>query len=171
MLEFAINSDEPYFIRYPRGNEGIDLDREINIELGKGEIIKEGKDITIIAIGKMVSRALEVSNILKMQNIDLEVINARFLKPLDKDLIIESANKTKKIITIEDNSMEVGLGTEVIKIINESKLKNIEIKLMGYKNDFIRHGEVKELEELYNLDVNSIVNIILKDNKKVQSII
>ena len=107
MLEYAVNLEKPVAIRYPRGGEGsIKFEKIKDLSLGKAEVLKEGKDLTIIAIGKMVSRAIEVSNLLKENGIDAEVINARFLKPLDKDCILKSCEKTKKVITIEDGILE-----------------------------------------------------------------
>ena len=110
MLEYAINLNRPVAIRYPRGGEeNTKFNKCEDINLGKAEIIKEGTDITIIAIGKMNERAIEVSNLLNKKNIDAEVINARFLKPLDKKTIIQSIEKTKKVVTIEDGILKGGL--------------------------------------------------------------
>lgn len=110
MLEFSIKLDKPASIRYPRGGEGsIKFDKCEDINLGKAEIIEQGKDITIVAIGKMVERAIEVSRLLKDDGIDAEIINARFLKPFDKETLIKSATKTKRVITIEDGILEGGL--------------------------------------------------------------
>ncbi len=107
MLEFAVNLNRPVAIRYPKGGEGsIKFSNCDNIKLGKAEIIKEGKDITIIAIGKMVERAVEVSNLLEEKNMQAEIINARFLKPLDNETILNSIKKTKKVITIEDRNFK-----------------------------------------------------------------
>jgi 1-deoxy-D-xylulose-5-phosphate synthase len=161
MLEFAINLKKPVAIRYPRGGEGnIKFDKCEKIELGKAEVLKEGKDITIIAIGKMVERAIEVSNSLKEKNIDAEVINARFIKPLDKDTILKSCEKTKKVITIEDGILNGGLGSKVIEAINNSNLKDIKVKAFGYDDCFVKHGSIKELEKEYKLDAESILNSI-----------
>lgn len=110
MLEFGINLNKPVAIRYPRGGEGKIEFKECNdVELGKAEIVKKGTDITIVAIGKMVERAFEVSELLQKENIDAEIINARFLKPLDKETILKSVEKTKKVITIEDGVLKGGL--------------------------------------------------------------
>ncbi len=110
MLEFAVNLDKPVVIRYPRGGEGLNkFEQHTNIEFGKSEIVKEGKDLTIVAIGKMVEKAKEVAELLKKDNIDAEIINARFLKPLDKEAILKSIEKTKNIATIEDGLIEGGL--------------------------------------------------------------
>lgn len=110
MLEFSINLNKPTAIRYPRGGEGnIKFEKCEEIFLGKAEILQEGKDITIVAIGKMLERATEVSNLLKRQKINAEVINARFLKPFDEETILKSLSKTKKVITIEDGILKGGL--------------------------------------------------------------
>ena len=91
MLEFAASLNKPVVIRYPRGGESkVKFNSHNKIEYGKCEIIKKGQDLTIISIGKMVSRAVEVSNLLKEKNINAEIINARFLKPLDEKEIISS---------------------------------------------------------------------------------
>lgn len=157
MLEFSINLNMPVTIRYPRGGEGkIKFESCGKIELGKAEIIREGNDLTIIAIGKMVDRAVEVANLLKNDNIDVEIINARFLKPLDEEKIIKSIEKTKKVITIEDGTIKGGLGTAVIELINNSNLNDIKVKIFGYNDCFVKHGKVNELEEQFGLSANSI---------------
>ena len=109
MLEFAVNLNKPVIIRYPRGGEEGSFKQHNDIELGKSEIIKEGKDLSIIAIGKMVERGQTVAEILAKKNIDAEIVNARFLKPLDKETILKSVEKTKNAVTIEDGLMEGGL--------------------------------------------------------------
>ena len=109
MLEFAINLNKPVVIRYPRGGEKENFELHNNIELGRAEVIKEGKDLTIVAIGKMVERAKAIEELLAKENIDAEIINARFLKPLDKETILKSVEKTKNVVTIEDGLIEGGL--------------------------------------------------------------
>lgn len=157
MLEFAVNLNEPVVIRYPRGCEGkIKFDKCDDIKLGKAEVIKKGKDLTIMAIGKMVERAVEVSDILKEQNIDCEIINARFVKPLDYNTIERSIRKTKNVITIEDGILKGGLGSSVMEFINEYKIEDVFVKMYGYDDVFVQHGSVEELEKLYGLDAKSI---------------
>lgn len=157
MLEFAVNLNEPVVIRYPRGCEGkIKFDKCDDIKLGKAEVIKKGKDLTIVAIGKMVERAVEVSDILKEQNIDCEIINARFVKPLDYNTIERSIRKTKNVITIEDGILKGGLGSSVMEFINEYKIEDVFVKMYGYDDVFVQHGSVEELENLYGLDAKSI---------------
>ena len=157
MLEFAVNLNEPVVIRYPRGCEGkIKFDKCDDIKLGKAEVIKKGKDLTIVAIGKMVERAVEVSDILKEQSIDCEIINARFAKPLDYNTIEMSIRKTKNVITIEDGILKGGLGSSVMEFINEYKIEDVFVKMYGYDDVFVQHGSVEELEKLYGLDAKSI---------------
>lgn len=111
-------------IRYPRGGDGkIKFDIHEPLEGHKAEVIKTGYDLTIIAIGKMVERAVEVSNILEAQGISTEVINARFLKPIDKETVLRSIDKTKNVITIEDNIIKGGLGSAVEELMSDENLE------------------------------------------------
>ena len=167
MLEYAINLNKPVAIRYPRGGEGkIKFNKCEDISLEKAEVIKEGENLSIIAIGKMVERAVEVAQILEKENIDAEIINARFLKPLDKQTILKSAEKTKNIITIEDGIIKGGLGTAVVQCINDSNLQNIKVKTFGYNDIFVKHGNIEEIEKENKLDASSIAEFI-KTNKKI----
>ena len=157
MLEFATKLNEPVAIRYPRGGEGTyKFEKHEPIVKGKAELLKEGKDITIIAIGKMVDRAMEVSKILEENNIEAEVINARFLKPIDEETIIKSITKTRNVITIEDNIIEGGLGTVVSELIIKDNLTDIKMKKFGYPDEFIKHATPSEIEKKYGLDAETI---------------
>lgn len=157
MLEFAVEIGKPVVIRYPRGGEGKKkFEEHSKIELGKAEIIKQGKDISIIAIGKTVERALKVSKMLEKDNIEAEVINARFLKPLDKETIKKSIEKTKKVITIEDGTIVNGLATATKELIIEENIKDVEMKNYSYPDKFVEHGNVDELEKLYKQDAEFI---------------
>ena len=169
MLEFAVNYNGPVLIRYPRGGEGKNkFDICPRIELGKAEIIssmqqleqqenkginnvenaeENAKAITIVAIGKMVDRTVEVANLLEKQKIKVEIINVRFLKPLDKELILSSIKKTNNIVTIEDGILNGGLYTAVLDAINKSNLENIKVIPFGYDDCFVTHGSTEELEK------------------------
>ena len=159
MLEFAVKLNKPVVIRYPRGGEEkTKLEKHEELKLGKAEILKEGKDITIVAIGKRVAKAMEMAEKLKQNEIDAEVINARFLKPLDKEIIKTSIEKTKNVITMEDGTEINGLGTAVEELIVEENLQNIKFKKYAWPDEFIRHGSVEELEKIY-CDFDSILEI------------
>ena len=151
MLEYAITLNLPVVIRYPRGGESekVKFEKHEEINRGKAEILKEGKDISIIAIGKMVVKGMEIAQELEKQGKSVELINARFLKPFDKETIIETITKTKNVITIEDASIVGGLATKVKEVIAENKLENVELKCYAYPDKFIEAGNVAELEEKY----------------------
>ena len=158
MLKFAVELKKPVIIRYPRGGEdnNIKFEKHEKIELGKAEVLKESQDnnaVTIIAIGKMVARAIKKANQLKKeQGIEAEVINVRFLKPLDSTTIIKSIQKTKKVITIEDGTVINGLATAVKELIVDNNLQNVKFKAYAYPDKFIQHGTVDELEEIYGFN-------------------
>lgn len=159
MLEYSINLNSPVAIRYPRGGEGnVKFEKCQDIKLGKAEVIKKGRDLTIIAIGKMVERAAQVAQLLQQDDINAEVINARFLKPLDKETILKSVQKTRKVVTIEDGILKGGLGSAVIECINNSNLEDIKVKTFGYDDCFVKHGKVEEIEKKYGLDVEKLTS-------------
>lgn len=151
MLEFAVNLKKPVIIRYPRGgqDEKINFEKNEKLKLGKCEILKKGKDIAIIGIGKKVAKAMELAEIYEKQGLEPEVINARFLKPLDNKNIINSIKKTKNVITIEDGTKINGLGTAIKELIIDNNLKNIKVKTYACPDKFIKHGSVEELEKIY----------------------
>lgn len=167
MLEFAIDLKKPVMIRYPRGGEEICFETSEKISLGKAEVLREGNDITIIAIGKMVSRAVEVANELSKEGINTCIINARFLKPLDKETILKNIKGKKLIATIEDGTIIGGLGSKVEELIFENKL-NIDLEKFAYPDEFVKHGSVGEIEEKYGLDVGSIVGCLNSQKKNIK---
>ena len=167
MLEFAINLKKPVMIRYPRGGETKSFEKSEEITLGKAEVVREGNDIAIIAIGKMVSRAIEVSDKLSENGIEATVINARFLKPLDKDCILKNIKGKKTVATIEDGTIIGGLGSKVEELIFENKL-DINLEKFAYPDEFIKHGSVSEIEEKYGLDVGSIVECLNSQEKNIK---
>ena len=158
MLEFAINYKNPIIIRYPRGGEdsNIKFENHSQIRLGQAEVLKQGTDLSIIAIGKMVAKAMKIANKLEQEGIKTEVINARFLKPFDEKTIKQSIEKTKNVVTIEDGTIINGLGTTVRELIIKEDMKDIKIKNYAYPDNFIEHGLVEELEKIYQLDEETI---------------
>ncbi len=163
MLEFAIDYRFPIFIRYPRGGEGdFKFLKHEQIKLGTSEILKIGSDITIVAIGKMVERAMSIAKRLAEFDIDAEVINARFLKPFDNEKVAESIEKTRSIITIEDGLLRSGLASTVNELIVKQNIENVCIQNFGYDNKYVKQGSVSELEKINGLDTESIVKKIIK---------
>ena len=161
MLKLAVDLNKPIFIRYPRGGEG-KFETNSKLEYGKAEIIKEGSEITIIAIGKMVERAVEVAKELEKDKIYAEVINVRFLKPFDEKAILKSIEKTKRVITIEDNIKIGGLYSKVVELLNG---KNIDVKGFGYPDTYVKQGSIEEIEKEYGLDAKSILKELLKEEE------
>lgn len=163
MLEVAIKSEKPVAIRYPRGGENENFSgNSSRVQIGKAEVLKNGEDLAIFAIGKMTATAMEA---VKQIDKNVAVINVRTLKPIDKDIIIEYANKTKNIITIEDNIITGGLGETVQRVLREEKL-NANLKCYGYPTEFVQHATTKEIEETYGLSSEKIaneINILLQD--------
>ena len=166
MLEYAVDLGKPVVIRYPRGTEDKEkFMKHEKIEEGKAEILKEGKDLSIFVIGKTVAKGIKIAKKLEEKNIDAEVVNLRFLKPIDEETIKKSIGKTKKVITIEDGTIINGIGTAIKELIVDNNLENINIKSYAYPDQFIQHGSVEELEKMYHLDEEDIVNDIVNRSK------
>ena len=162
MLELALKLNKPVLLRYPRGEEIKDNYQVSKINLGKGELLENGSDLTIICIGKTCSTGIYLAEKLKDSNKSCTIINCRFLKPLDSTLIVNSLNKTEKAIVIEDSTIINGLSTSIKELIIDNKL-NVKLKSFAYPDKFIEHGDIKSLEKKYNLDVDSIYKDIIKN--------
>lgn len=172
MIDFAVNFNGPILIRYPRGGEGkVKFKCNEKIVLGESELLKEGSDVTIIAIGKMVEKAVEVADEFSKIGVDAEIINARFLKPFDENKIIESIEKTKNVITIEDGFIKGGLATTVNELIAKNGIIDVNIKNCGYDDEFVKQGSVQELEQINGLDCNSIVASWVKNENIVNEVL
>ncbi|GAM08908.1 1-deoxy-D-xylulose-5-phosphate synthase 2 [Geobacter sp. OR-1] len=154
LLKTAIYSKCPSAIRYPRGNGyGVALDEELRaIPIGTGELLAEGDDVAILAIGSTVYPALEASNLLKEQGIMATVVNARFVKPLDRDLILSVARKTGNIVTVEENALMGGFGTAVLELLADEGEKDIRLKRIGIPDRFIEQGPQAQLRSDLGLD-------------------
>lgn len=149
MLEFAVGLNKPVVIRYPRGGEDADVKfkSHAKIELGKAEVLHEiknlenpTKEVTIIAIGKTVSEAVKLADRMqKEEGITPEIINARFLKPFDSEKMIQSIQRTKNVITIEDGTVINGLATTVKELIVDNNIQNVKFKSYAYPDKFIMH--------------------------------
>ncbi len=163
MLFTAILHDGPIAIRYPKGESvGVELDEQLHpIEIGRGEVITEGRDATIIAIGDLVYRSLEASNILRQRfGYDVGVVNARFVKPLDMELIRKAAEATGRIVTVEEHCLDGGFGSAVLEALNECQLAHVKILRIGIRDQFVEHGDVKVLRRELSLDAEGIANSI-----------
>ncbi|WP_050607592.1 1-deoxy-D-xylulose-5-phosphate synthase [Clostridium niameyense] len=163
ILKWALNENSPIAIRYPRGGDikKLKLLPNVNIEKGKWEVIsKEGK-IALIATGKMVQHALLAKEKLKEIGIDVTVVNAIFIKPLDKNLLNYFIKNHYKIITIEDNVLHGGFGSMVLEYINSINT-NTKVLNLAFKDKFVPHGNVELLYKSEGLDTEGIIKSVMK---------
>ncbi|MDU6248498.1 MAG: 1-deoxy-D-xylulose-5-phosphate synthase, partial [Paeniclostridium sordellii] len=160
MMDLSLEIDGPMAIRYPRGNSYyIDKGSYEPIKLGKYEIINQGKDVLILAIGNMVKQSIEAIDILNNVGINPTLVNARFLKPIDENMITELAKNHKYIVTVEDNVITGGFGSRINKFIIDNKLEN-EIINIGIKDEFVPHGDVNSLYESCGISPRCIASEI-----------
>ena len=164
MLLTGIEYDGPVAIRYPRGNGvGVPLDQTFKkIPIGKGELLRSGTDGAVIAIGTMVYPALSAAAVLAEEGIDLAVVNARFVKPLDRDLIINLARETGFIVTVEENVLQGGFGTAVMELLEEEGLDGVAVTRFGYPDHYVEQGEQPDLRAGCGLDSAGIAAGIRK---------
>lgn len=153
----------PIVLRYPRGSAlGVEVKEGFeNIEIGKAEKLNNGDDVVILAVGSMVEYSKNAVEELKAKGINAALVNMRFVKPLDTDLLDEIAKKYDKIITVEENSLIGGFGTGVIEYFNEKNYKN-DVLRIGIPDKFIDHGTQAELHEILEIDTAGIVKRISK---------
>ena len=171
MLVTAIHHDGPIALRYPRGiGVGVQIDdRPEPLEIGKGQVIDQGDDLLIIAIGQSVSQAVKANIELKKQGVFASIINARFVKPLDSDLIIELSTKIQKIIIVEEHVLDGGFGSAVLEMFADKGLTKFLINRIGIKNRFVEHGPQDVLRKDYEIDSAAILKAAIKlHGKKIK---
>ncbi len=151
----------PIAIRYPRGyGLGVQIKEPEHIPLGKSETLRLGSDTAVLALGKMVSPAMGATEILDGQGISCEVINARFAKPLDTEMIDDICSRFDKIITIEEGQKVGGFGSAVLQYINDAATQNPKVLILGIDDVFIEHGMQEELLSDIGLDAKGIARSI-----------
>jgi len=158
MLSLMLGYDKgPTAIRYPRGSgPEMSWDSEFPLELGKADRVRKGQNLLIVAIGTMVAHACKVASKLAEQyHLEAEVIDARFLKPLDGDLIAEAATRIGRVVTMEEGTRIGGLGSAVMECLSEQNIV-VPVLVIGLPDEFVTHGDVKLLYEHVQLDVDSI---------------
>ena len=150
----AAEMDGPVYMRFGRLAVPRIFDENYKFEIGKGVYLKEGKDVTIIATGLMVERALQAAEQLAAEGIDAAVINMATIKPIDKDIIIDAAKKTGAIVTAEEHSVIGGLGEAVAAVVAETK--PVPVLRVGVEDTFGKSGPALELLEIYGLNAANI---------------
>lgn len=164
MIKTATECPFPTAFRYPRG-KGLGVKRDVSlhpIDIGKGEVMREGQDILIIAIGSTVYPSLRAAEKLADTGIRATVINSRFLKPLDGALLCEWAKRTGKVLTVEENVLQGGFGSAVLELFQEKGLISVQVKRLGIPDIFLEHGPQALLREKYGIDENGIMNVVKK---------
>jgi 1-deoxy-D-xylulose-5-phosphate synthase len=161
MLKTAVECGRPASIRYPRGR-GIGVaidDLPVSLEIGKGEIVFNGEnaEMAIVAIGSTVYPAIAAAVRLKEKGINVRVINARFVKPLDEKLLCHTANSLKRIITVEENVLMGGFGSAVLELLEQKGIRDAIVKRLGIKDEFVEHASQGELRKLYGIDEEGIM--------------
>ena len=158
----AIEIKGPVYIRLGRAGEAIVHDKRPKFSIGKGLIIKEGKDITIIATGNMLGIGLEVSKKLKNRGISVRLISMHTIKPFDSEIIIDSVKKTKAIFSLEEHSIIGGLGSAVSEVLAENNINTV-FKRLGVSDRFTKEiGDQEYMRKVNGLSIGSIVEVILK---------
>jgi 1-deoxy-D-xylulose-5-phosphate synthase len=158
MLKTAVYYDGPASVRYPRGNGfGVAMDEEIGLlEIGKAEIMLDGADVAILAVGPQVYSCLKAANRLASDGIKATVVNARFVKPLDEELIAALARSHGALVTVEDHYLMGGFGSAVMELLEQNKLYDVRFSRLGFPDKLIEHGSQSLLFAKYGLDADGI---------------
>ena len=165
LLKWSISQNFPVAIRYPRGGDYIKMKSIQKVTFGKWETITEGKDLAIIATGKMVQKAYQI---ISQQKLDITLINATFIKPLDQEMLTKIAANYSNILTIEDNLISGGLGHQILLFLNQLNYQG-KVKILGFNDKFIEQGTIDELYQQEHLDNDSIqkeIDCLLKKKQK-----
>ena len=159
MLATALTHDGPIALRYPRGRgQGVEIDPECPVlDMGKAKILKPGHDLLILAAGRPVNDAVAAAETLAEKGISAMVVNARFIKPLDEALILDQANKTGKVITVEEHVLAGGFGSAVLELIADKGRPGICVRRIGIADTFVEHGPQDRLRADYGVDAAAIV--------------
>jgi 1-deoxy-D-xylulose-5-phosphate synthase len=168
MLKTAVQHDGPIAVRYPRGTgTGCALDQDLApLPIGRAQVLREGDDIALIAIGNMVPTAVKAAEILAGRGIEAAVVNARFVKPLDEKCICHYARRTGRLITLEENVIAGGFGSAVQELLVSKGLSDVRVHLIGLPDVFVDHGAPHLLRAKYGLTVDRVVGTAEGEKRK-----
>ncbi len=158
LLEKAMETDGPCYIRLGRSAVPVFYDESADFEIGRGKTLKDGKDVTVIATGIMVNEAMTAAAELKKQGIDAGVIDIHTIKPIDKDLIIKAAKETGAIVTAEEHSVIGGLGSAVAEVTAAEA--PVKMRFVGQHDVFGESGKPEELKKKYGMTADDIVRAV-----------
>jgi len=159
MLKTALECKGPAALRYPRGTAtGGSMDPEIRtLEIGKGEVLSKGNDLAIIAIGNTVWPSVEAAKELEKERIRAAVVNCRFVKPLDRELIVQTAQQHNRILTVEENALQGGFGGAVLELLAEEGITGVQVVRLGVGDQFVEHGSQQVQRSMCSIDTPGIV--------------
>ena len=158
MLHLAAEYQGPFAIRYPRGSAPeppLHTDPP-SLSVGKAEILAEGDDVCIIAIGSAVRTSQRAVDILRESNISASLVNARFAKPLDSEMILDFARRCGRLVLVEENTYQGGFGSSILELLASNGIHDVKVKLVALPDQFIEHGDRPVLRELHSLDPEGI---------------
>ncbi|MGO0122558.1 1-deoxy-D-xylulose-5-phosphate synthase [Desulfothermobacter acidiphilus] len=163
MLKTALELGSPVALRYPRGaGVGVELDSQLMpLPVGRGTVLREGKEVALVALGNTVVPALRAAEDLASRGVSAAVINARFLKPLDEDLLLRYARLTRWVVTIEEGVLAGGFGSAVAECFAAHGLREVKITRLGIPDTFVEHGRPEALRRKYGLDAQGIVQAVM----------
>jgi 1-deoxy-D-xylulose-5-phosphate synthase len=147
-----------FAVRYPRGaGTGEAMDEALRcLPIGKGELLRDGSDLAIVAIGSAVEQALGAADLLAKQGLRCAVVDARFLKPLDEELILDLAQKCGRVLTVEENVLAGGFGSSVLELLASHRVAGIQVEVAAIPDEFVEHGQPQILREKYGLDADGL---------------
>ena len=162
MLHTALQHDGPVAVRYPRGGAlGVALDAEPReLPLGKGELLRSGGDVALLGVGLGVPAALQAAELLAVEGVAASVVNARFVKPLDRDLILRLARSHGRLLTIEENALAGGFGGAVLELLEREGLENCRAYRLGVPDEFVEHGTQASWRKRYGLDATGVAEAV-----------
>jgi 1-deoxy-D-xylulose-5-phosphate synthase len=158
MIKTSVEYQGPTAVRYPRGAGcGVPMDQELkSLEIGKAELLLDGNDVVIIAIGNMVHPALDAAKRLAADGISAAVVNARFVKPLDAEMVLRMARKAGRVVTVEEHALQGGFGSAVLECLDAGAMNSVKTLRIGLPDMYIEHGPQKTLRQKYGLDSEGI---------------
>lgn len=158
MIKTAVEHPGPTAVRYPRGvGCGVPMDQELKtLRIGKAELVKDGGEAVIIAVGSMVCPSIEAAKRLAEEGISVAVVNARFVKPLDEEMIIAMARKTGRIVTAEEHMLQGGFGSAVLECLDAKGVTGVKTHRIGLPDSYIEHGAQNVLRRKYGLDADGV---------------
>jgi 1-deoxy-D-xylulose-5-phosphate synthase len=164
MVKTAVEHDGPIALRYPRGEGwGVSMDPEMQrLEIGKAQLLREGKDIVLVGIGDTVIPALKAAQDLSQLGIEAAVVNARFVKPLDRELLLDLLARIPNLITVEDHVLDGGFGSAVLEFLADEGIGEVKVKRLGVPDRFIPQGTQTELRKMCGIDKDAIAQAALQ---------